>query len=107
VVVEGVTVYDPPLDAVPIPWLMVPVPPLKEQVRIELSPSVMVYGAARKLAIRGGAAMTHVAVPTWDAEPAAFVTVQPRLTEPEAPAVKVIWFVVLPAVIVPPVMVQA
>jgi hypothetical protein len=86
---------------------MVPIPPLNEQVRIELLPVVMVSGTAPKLEIIGDATMTHAAVPAWDVEPAALVTTQANWTVPEAPAVKVTWLAFWPAVIVPPVTDQA
>ena len=51
--------------------------------------------------------MVEVAVPAEDGVPAAFETTQLRTAEPAAPAVKVTEVVVPPAVMVPPVMLQA
>ena len=55
----------------------------------------------------GAATMVLLAVPAAEAVPAAFVAMQLTPTVPEAPGVKVMLVVVAPAVIVPPVRVQA
>jgi hypothetical protein len=105
VVAAGVTTKGAPLVAASDPGVITPVPFEKTPVRLVVPPDVIVVGLARKLVIVGVAAIVHVAVPL--AVPALFVTVQPSCTEPEPPPVNVIWLVVPPAVIVPPVAVQA
>ena len=55
----------------------------------------------------GAAKMAQVAVPALLAAPAALLTTQLSWTEPEAPAEKVMALLALPAVMAPPVIVQA
>ena len=95
---------------VPTPGLMLRlVAPLTDQERVLDWPEEMLVGLAVKFEIvgMGAAAIVQLAVPAVEEVPAALVAIQPSWTDPEAPAVKVIWFVLPPAVIVPPVMVQA
>ena len=70
-----------------------------------VAPEVTLAGAV--MGAIGPATMAQVAVPGALARPAALVTVQANWTVPEAPAVKVMALVAPPAVIVPPVRVQA
>ena len=68
--------------------------------------AVTVVGA-ETTGVEGGPEIAMESNPCGLDVPAALVTTQPSATVPDAPALKVIWLVVWPAVIVPPVMDQA
>ncbi len=95
-----------PLVIVPTPLSTLPVPLEKTPFNVVLVPDVIVDAPALKLVMVGAATTVTFLVPVA-AVPAALVTLQERLKVPTAPALKVTALAVAPAVIVPPVMVQA
>ena len=85
---------------------MTPVPPLKEEVKVEAPPETTSEGLAESKEMDGKGTMVELAVPAAEAVLAALVTVQLKPTVPEAPAVKVMVRVPAPAVTVPLVRIQ-
>jgi ABC-type nickel/cobalt efflux system permease component RcnA len=75
VIVVGLTLTAVPLVTEILPGLMTPVPPEKTAVRLELVPVSMVGGAATKLVMMAGTALTVTVVVAVTASPLLGVTV--------------------------------
>ena len=84
-----------------------PVPPLKVGVIVVVPPKRTGFAAATKVAATGTGTMALLAVPAAELAPSALVAMQLRLTEPDAPAVKITLVPLAVEVRVPLVMVQA